>query len=83
MMKTREEKQLVEEMLIFSARCLEETNRGVKNSGRALKKLSDLKEHVLDTYRSSEISYETFRTLDKILNNAIDTIETTLWYYVD
>lgn len=83
MKKTEEEKELVEKVIEFSSSCLEETNRGVKNSGRALKKLSDLKEQVLDTYRDAEICYETFCTLGKILNNTIETIETTLWYFVD
>lgn len=83
MRKSQEEKDLVQKVITFSSSCLEETNRGVKNSGVALKKLSDLKEQVLDTYRSADICYETFCTLGKILNNTIETIETTLWYFVD
>lgn len=83
MTRLNEEIELVSSILLFSSSCLEETNRRVKNSERALKKLSDLKEQVLDTYRNDEICYETFCTLYNILNNTIKIIETTSWYFSD
>lgn len=83
MRKNQEEKDLISTILLFSSRCLDEGTRGVKKSGMALKKLSDIKEKILESYRNAEITYESFCTAGKILNNAIEILETTTWYFVD
>ena len=78
-----EERELVSSILLFSSSCLEKARVGVKKSAYTIKKLDDLKEKVLETYRARELSYESFCTILKILNDTIEIIETTSWYFLD
>ena len=73
-----EERELVSSIILFSSSCLERSRVGVKKSAYTIKKLDDLKEKVLETYRARELSYESFCTILKILNNTIEIIETTI-----
>ena len=78
-----EERELVSSIILFSSSCLERSRVGVKNFAYTIKKLDYLKEKVLETYRARELSYESFCTILKILNNTIEIIETTSWYFLD
>lgn len=79
----KEERELVQSILLFSSSCLERARIEVKKSAYTIKKLDDLKEKVLETYRARELSYESFCAILKILNNTIEIIETTSWYFLD
>ena len=79
----KEERELVSSVLLFSSSCLDNARIGVKKSAYTIKKLDDLKEKVVETYRNRELSYESFCALLKILNNTIEIIETTSWYFLD